>query len=74
VVARGPALALSWKAYLPSFLESSLSLYLTDWPAQARCLPPNKRDWLVNELQAQLRAKKQVRDYTTLQALCDGGF
>jgi MFS transporter, ACS family, tartrate transporter len=45
--------------------------YLTDWPAQARWLPPDERDWLVNELRAELQAKKQVRDYTTLQAFCD---
>ena len=45
--------------------------YLTDWPAQARWLPPDERDWLVNELRAELRAKKKVRDYTTLQAFCD---
>jgi ACS family tartrate transporter-like MFS transporter len=45
--------------------------YLTDWPAQARWLPPDERDWLVKELQAELQAKKKVRDYTTLQAFCD---
>jgi MFS transporter, ACS family, tartrate transporter len=45
--------------------------YLTDWPAQARWLPPDERDWLVNELRAELQAKKKVRDYTTLQAFCD---
>ncbi len=45
--------------------------YLTDWPAQARWLPPDERDWLVNELQAELQAKKKVRDYTILQAFCD---
>jgi len=45
--------------------------YLTDWPAQARWLPPDERDWLVNELRAELQTKKKVRDYTTLQAFCD---
>jgi MFS transporter, ACS family, tartrate transporter len=45
--------------------------YLTDWPAQARWLPPDERDWLVNELRAEQEAKKNVRDYTTLQAFCD---
>jgi MFS transporter, ACS family, tartrate transporter len=45
--------------------------YLTDWPVQARWLPPDERDWLVNELRTELQAKKKVRDYTTLQAFCD---
>jgi len=42
--------------------------YLTDWPAQARWLPNNERDWLVAELQAELEAKKKIRDYTIAQA------
>ena len=45
--------------------------YLTDWPAQARWLPPNERDWLVHELKAELQAKKKIRDYTILEAFCD---
>jgi ACS family tartrate transporter-like MFS transporter len=45
--------------------------YLTDWPVQARWLPPDERDWLVNELQAELQAKKRVRNYTILEAFRD---
>jgi ACS family tartrate transporter-like MFS transporter len=45
--------------------------YLTDWPSQARWLPDNERDWLVGELQAELQAKKRIRDYTITQAFCD---
>jgi MFS transporter, ACS family, tartrate transporter len=45
--------------------------YLTDWPAQARWLPADEREWLVSELQAELQAKKKIRDYTILQAFCD---
>ena len=45
--------------------------YLTDWPSQARWLPPDERDWLVGELQAELQAKKKIREYTILQAFCD---
>ena len=45
--------------------------YLTDRPAQARWLPQEERDWLVSELQAEVRAKKKVRDYTILQAFSD---
>ena len=33
--------------------------YLTDWPAQARWLPAEEREWLVNELQAELQAKRR---------------
>ena len=46
-------------------------IYLTDWPAQARWLPADERDWLVGQLQAETQAKKNVRDYTILQAFCD---
>src|SRR5436305_1473169 len=38
--------------------------YLTDWPSQARWLPDSERNWLVNELQAELAAKKKKRNYT----------
>jgi MFS transporter, ACS family, tartrate transporter len=45
--------------------------YLTDWPAQARWLPGDERDWLVSELEAELQAKKKKRDYTVTEAFCD---
>ena len=45
--------------------------YLTDWPVQARWLPKDERDWLDRELQAELHAKKKVRDYTIMEAFCD---
>jgi ACS family tartrate transporter-like MFS transporter len=45
--------------------------YMTDWPAQARWLPPDERDWLVNELQVELQAKKKIRNYTIMEAFCD---
>ena len=45
--------------------------YLTDWPSQARWLPEDERAWLVGKLQAELDAKKKIRDYTILQAFCD---
>jgi ACS family tartrate transporter-like MFS transporter len=45
--------------------------YMTDWPTQARWLPADERNWLISELQAELQAKKKVRDYTILQAFCD---
>ena len=45
--------------------------YLTDWPAQARWLPDDERAWLVKELEAELKAKKQIHDHTILEAFCD---
>jgi ACS family tartrate transporter-like MFS transporter len=45
--------------------------YMTDWPAQAGWLPQDERDWLVHELQAELQAKKKIRNYTIMEAFCD---
>src|SRR4029077_16130537 len=45
--------------------------YLTDWPAQARWLGEDERNWLINELETELKAKKKIRDHTILQAFCD---
>jgi ACS family tartrate transporter-like MFS transporter len=45
--------------------------YLTDWPAQAGWLPQDERDWLVNELQAELRAKTKIRNHAIMEAFCD---
>jgi sugar phosphate permease len=45
--------------------------YMTDRPAQARWLPQDERDWLVNELHAELEAKKKLRDYTIMEAFYD---
>jgi ACS family tartrate transporter-like MFS transporter len=38
--------------------------YMTDRPVQAPWLPHDERDWLVRELQAELPAKKKIRNYT----------
>ena len=57
---------------LPAVLVGIITyFYMTDRPAQAHWLAQEERDWLVNELRAELQAKKQVRDYTTLQAFRD---
>jgi MFS transporter, ACS family, tartrate transporter len=45
--------------------------YLTDWPPQAPWLPGDEQDWLVSELQAEMQAKKKIRDYTIREAFCD---
>jgi ACS family tartrate transporter-like MFS transporter len=42
--------------------------YLTDWPAEARWLPEEERNWLVHELQTEMAAKKKIRSYTVLEA------
>jgi MFS transporter, ACS family, tartrate transporter len=41
--------------------------YLTDWPAQARWLPDAERAWIINELQAEMAAKKSKRNYTIME-------
>jgi len=53
------------------FLGIITVFYLTDWPAQARWLPQDERDWLVHELQGELEAKKKVRNYTIKEAFGD---
>jgi ACS family tartrate transporter-like MFS transporter len=53
------------------FLGIVTVFYLTDWPSQARWLPAGEREWLSTQLQAELQAKKTIRDYTVTQALCD---
>jgi ACS family tartrate transporter-like MFS transporter len=45
--------------------------YMTDWPAQAGWLPQDERDWLINELQVELQAKKKIRNYTITEAFSD---
>lgn len=47
------------------------AFYLTDWPERARWLPQDERNWLVDELRAELKAKKKIRNYTITEAFCD---
>jgi MFS transporter, ACS family, tartrate transporter len=57
---------------VPAIVLGTVTIfYLTDWPSQARWLRDDERDWLVNELETELQAKKRLRDYTILQAFCD---
>ena len=64
-----------WLFILEGVLAVVLGLvtvfYLTDWPRQARWLRHDERDWLVNELQTEIQAKKKLRDYTIMEAFCD---
>jgi len=57
---------------LPAVVVGIITLfYMTDRPEQARWLPDDERDWLVIELQAELAAKKKLRNYTVMEAFCD---
>ena len=46
-------------------------LYMTDRPKEAGWLNPDEQQWLVNELQTELQAKKRLRDYTIKEAFVD---
>ena len=57
---------------LPAVLVGIITyFYMTDRPAQARWLPRDERDWLVNELKVELETKKKLRNYTIMEAFCD---
>ena len=46
-------------------------IYLTDRPTEARWLHTEERQWIIEELDAEVRAKKGVREYTILDAFRD---
>jgi ACS family tartrate transporter-like MFS transporter len=48
--------------------------YMTDRPVQAPWLPDDERDWLASELQAELQAKKKIRNYTVMEAFGNLGI
>jgi len=57
---------------IPAVLVGTLTLfYMTDRPSEASWLDPEERNWLVNELQTELDAKKRLRNYTVKEAFCD---
>ena len=43
--------------------------YLTDWPHQAKWLPAVEREWVINQLESEKRAKESAHAYTVWQAL-----
>lgn len=57
---------------IPAILLGVMTIfYLTDRPQQARWLPPDERDWIVNELHTELLTKTKIRSYTITEAFCD---
>jgi MFS transporter, ACS family, tartrate transporter len=55
----------------PIILGIVILFYLTDRPQQARWLPEDERTWIMRELEAELQAKKNARQYTIWQAVRD---
>ncbi len=54
---------------IPAVVFGIITLfYLTDWPREARWLPPEERDWINGELEREKQAKRKVRSYTIWQA------
>jgi ACS family tartrate transporter-like MFS transporter len=57
---------------VPAVVIGAITLrYLTDWPAQAKWLPQDEREWLTTELAAETQAKKKVHDHTIWEAFRD---
>src|SRR5260370_16059977 len=55
---------------IPTVVIGVLTFFvLTDRPAQAKFLTAEERDWLVNTIAAERRAKEAVRTFTLWQAL-----
>lgn len=43
--------------------------YLTDWPRQAKWLPPEEREWITAELEREKQAKQKLHSYSIWEAL-----
>jgi MFS transporter, ACS family, tartrate transporter len=55
---------------IPAILFGLLTLaYLTDWPAQAKWLAADEREWISGELQSEKSAKARERSWTTWEAM-----
>jgi ACS family tartrate transporter-like MFS transporter len=57
----------------PVLLGIVTIFYLTDWPEQARWLSKDERDRISGEIDAEVHAKKKIRNYTMWQAFRDKG-
>ncbi|MGK9063715.1 MFS transporter [Stutzerimonas chloritidismutans] len=51
------------------FLGVVCYFYLTDKPEQAKWLKPQERDWLLNELENDRKAKKNVKHFGVMKAM-----
>ena len=57
---------------IPAVVVGTITyFYMTDRPVQASWLPHDERDWLVKELQDELKAKNKFRNPTILEAFRD---
>jgi MFS transporter, ACS family, tartrate transporter len=55
---------------IPAIVFGAITVfYLTDWPREARWLPPEEREWIIAELEQEAQAKKATRSYKILEAL-----
>jgi len=55
---------------IPAIIFGVFTLfYLTDWPHQAKWLPEDERQWLIEELEAEKQAKRATHSLRILQAL-----
>ncbi len=54
---------------IPAVIFGVVTLfYLTDWPADAKWLPEDEKQWIITELEREKQQKKAKRSYTVLQA------
>jgi len=55
---------------IPAVLFGIITLfYLTDWPREAKWLPPDEQDWITEQLHREKEAKKRVRAYSIWEAI-----
>jgi ACS family tartrate transporter-like MFS transporter len=55
---------------LPALFFGAVTwFYLTDWPYQAKWLAAEEREWVIQQLESEKRAKQSVRTYTPWQAI-----
>jgi MFS family permease len=76
----GLLLGINWLGYegwrwvfilegLPSVVLGVVTLfYLTDWPREAKWLPPDEREWIAGELERERERKRKARPLSILQA------
>jgi MFS transporter, ACS family, tartrate transporter len=55
---------------IPAILLGIITIfYLTDWPRQAKWLPPDEREWITEELLKEKQAKQRVHSFRVWEAL-----